>query len=121
MEVIFMATFGERLKLLREQKDLSQEALGKIFHLTQSIIAHYEAGRKQPSQQTLRKFADFFNVSVDYLLGRTDDPIPSRNEKMPPDIRKIARAGQKMTPEQRKQWLKVGEALFPEAFKEEGE
>jgi transcriptional regulator with XRE-family HTH domain len=66
--------YGQRLKLLRDEKRLSQEELGKVFHLSQSIIAHYEAGRKQPSLHTLNKLADFFNVSVDYLLDRTDVP-----------------------------------------------
>ncbi|NHM28897.1 helix-turn-helix domain-containing protein [Desulfofundulus sp. TPOSR] len=71
-----MTIFGKRLRELREKKNLSQEALGKLFHLSQSMIAHYEAGRKQPSQQTLRQMADFFGVSIDYLLGRTNDPRP---------------------------------------------
>ncbi|MCL6446826.1 MAG: helix-turn-helix transcriptional regulator [Armatimonadetes bacterium] len=72
-----MNTFGQRLKVLREEKKLSQEELGKIFHLSQSTIAYYEKDKKQPSQKTLQKFADFFNVSVDYLLGRTNNPKPA--------------------------------------------
>lgn len=110
-----MATFGERLKLLREQKDLSQEALGKIFHLTQSIIAHYEAGRKQPSQQTLRKFADFFNVSVDYLLGRTDDPRPGKSnfeEEFPEIVKVLRRGGRKLTPADKRRIARIIEVAI---------
>jgi repressor LexA len=67
-----MAHFGSRLRGLREEKELSQEALGKVLNLSQSTIAYYELNRKQPTQENLQYFADFFNVSVDYLLGRTD-------------------------------------------------
>lgn len=67
-----MATLGERIRLLREEKRLSQEELGKIFSLSQSAIAYYETNRKDPSSETLRKMADFFNVTLDFLLGRSD-------------------------------------------------
>lgn len=79
-----MPSFGERLKKLREEKELSQEELGKRFNLSQSTIAYYEVNKKQPSQNTLNKMADFFNVSIDYLLGRTDDPNPP--EKKEPSV-----------------------------------
>ncbi len=67
-----MASFGERLRFLRTSKNLSQDELGKSFGLTQSIIAHYEANRKHPSSQGIEQIADFFHVSVDYLLGRSE-------------------------------------------------
>lgn len=63
---------GERLKLLREEKYLTQEELGKAFNITDATINRYEKGLRQPDTETLKKLADFFNVSVDYLLGRTD-------------------------------------------------
>lgn len=69
-----MATFGDRLKALRTARNISQEELGKRFNLSQSTIAYYEVDKKQPSQKTLQHFADFFDVTVDYLLGRTNDP-----------------------------------------------
>jgi len=80
-----MDNFGKRLKSLRDEKKLTQDELGNIFHLTQSIIAHYEANRKQPSNQTITQMADFFSVSVDYLLGRTSsrDPNPSDDDLVP--------------------------------------
>ena len=70
--VMAMSTFGERLRLLREEKELSQDALGKVFNLSQSIIAYYEKDKKQPSQKTLKQMATLFNVSTDFLLGETD-------------------------------------------------
>lgn len=63
----------ERLKLLREEKGLTQEKLAKSLSLSVSAVGMYEAGERQPPYATLEKIASFFNVSTDYLLGRTDE------------------------------------------------
>ena len=68
--------FGKRLKKLREEKKLTQEQLGKLVNLSQQTIGHYEVNRAKPDLETMRRLAEIFNVSTDYLLGRTD----SRNE-----------------------------------------
>lgn len=65
-------TFGERLKLLRLEKDLTQIELGKQFNLGKTAISLYENNERFPDKETLDKMADFFGCSVDYLLGRTD-------------------------------------------------
>ena len=67
-----MTTFGERLRSLRDEKDLSQEELGKILNLSQSTIAYYETSKKEPTKETMERMADFFGVSLDYLFGRTN-------------------------------------------------
>ena len=64
--------FQKCLKQLRESKNLTQKNLAEILNLTQSTIAYYESGKKQPYLNMLEKLSDYFNVSVDYLLGRTD-------------------------------------------------
>ena len=63
---------GERLKGLRLEKNMTQIDLAKEFNTTHSTINRYEKGIHQPDTETLNKFADFFSVSTDYLLGRTD-------------------------------------------------
>lgn len=68
---IFM--FGERLALLRKEKKLSQYELADKLGFTRGQIANYEQGKRQPDFETLQKLADFFDTSIDYLLGRTDD------------------------------------------------
>lgn len=72
--VVIMSSFGARLKKLRENENLSQTELAKRLNLSQSVIAYYESNKKQPSQDTLSKMADYFNVTVDYLLGRNNKP-----------------------------------------------
>ena len=63
-----------RLKLLRQQKGISQLKLAMDLTMNQNSISRYENGERQADYNTLIKFADYFNVSIDYLLGRTDNP-----------------------------------------------
>lgn len=65
-------SFAERLRTLRKDLNLTQEELAQKLNRTRSTIAGYETERKQPDYDTLKFIADFFNVSTDYLLGRTD-------------------------------------------------
>lgn len=60
---------GERLKKLREEMKLTQIELGKAFNISHSTINRYENGLRQPDNETLINMSNFFNVSVDYLLG----------------------------------------------------
>lgn len=71
-----MKVVGTRLKEMRLQKGLSLRELAKQAHMSHSFIADIEAGRSNPSLDTLETLAKTLNVSVDYLLGRTDDPRP---------------------------------------------
>jgi len=67
-----MTTFGERFKELRKELGMTQEELATKFYTTKSSISRYENNENIPEINTLQSFADFFDVSVDYLLGRTD-------------------------------------------------
>ncbi len=64
--------FGKRLKLLRTNLNLTQKQLGENLNLSQRAISSYENNLRFPDEQTINLIADYFNVSVDYLLGRTD-------------------------------------------------
>jgi transcriptional regulator with XRE-family HTH domain len=68
--------FAKKLRKLREQANLNQEELAKILSVSPSTIGMYEQGRRQPDHEKLKQIADYFNVPLDYLLGRTDDPTP---------------------------------------------
>lgn len=67
-----MRAFGERLKLLRLEKGLTQEEFGKIFSKTKNNISQYERGERSPDFDTLSEMADFFNTTSDYLLGKSE-------------------------------------------------
>lgn len=64
--------YGRRLKGLREEKGLSQKELTDRLLLNRSTYARYETSSTQPDYSTLFKLADFYGVSVDYILGRTN-------------------------------------------------
>lgn len=72
--------FGKRLSQLRKSHKLSQYDLADRLSFSRGQIANYEQGQRQPDYETLKKIADFFEVSIDYLLGRTDDPSSSKND-----------------------------------------
>jgi len=68
----------QRIRDLREDRDMIQVELAKILDVSQSTYAKYESGSLDIPTQILIKLADFYDTSVDYLLGRTNDPKPLR-------------------------------------------
>lgn len=67
-----MANFSERLKALRIVAHLSQEELSRKLQVSRSCIGNYEQGKRTPSIEDLEKIADYFNVDMNYLLGKSD-------------------------------------------------
>lgn len=67
-----------RLKELREQRNISQLKLAMDLGLNQNAVSRYENGVREADYVTLIRFADYFGVSVDYLLERTDNPLMNR-------------------------------------------
>ncbi len=63
-----------RLKELRKAKGISQLKLAMDLSMNQNTISRYETGEREADYKTLIKIADYFNVSIDYLLERTDNP-----------------------------------------------
>lgn len=64
--------FGQILKSIRNEKNITQEELAKVLNLKRTSISGYETGRKEPDFGTLAKIADYFGVSIDFLLGRSN-------------------------------------------------
>lgn len=70
-----------RLKEIRNKKNITQIRLSIAAEVSQETISAYESGKALPSAETLIKIADFLDVSIDYLLERTDNPIVNTVEK----------------------------------------
>lgn len=70
----------ERIRALREDNDLKQDDLARILNCTQACYSNYENGKRDIPSEVLEKLADFYKVSVDYLMGRTNtkDPYPKK-------------------------------------------
>ena len=72
-------TFGEKIKLLREEKELNQTELGTVVNMTQRKISYLENNKYEPSIEDMKALCSFFNVSADYLLGFPKNmPYPKR-------------------------------------------
>ena len=68
----------ERIRNLREDRDLRQEDVAKVLHCSQACYSNYENGKRDIPTEVLDKLASYYNVSVDYLLSRTyrKEPYP---------------------------------------------
>ena len=64
----------QRIRDLREDADLTQKQVGEAINVPQRTYAYYESGQRMVPPQVLCALADFYNVSVDYILGRVDEP-----------------------------------------------
>jgi len=71
--------FGERLKKARKKSGMTQMELAQKLNLTDATLNRYEKGHRKPDPETLSKIAEILHVSVDWLLGRTDNPEPFPN------------------------------------------
>ena len=69
--------YVDRIKALREDKDLKQRELGKILNKSQQGYAHLENRKAKFTVEDIIKLCVFYNVSADYVLGLTDDPTPT--------------------------------------------
>lgn len=129
-----MATFGERFRELRNAKNLTQEELRKDFNakyhysFTLAAISQYENDKRTPEIDALKSFADYFNVTLDYLIGRSDVSNPYKSEAKPEPIKSaenLYRVDPDMLiqmcratdlPEQERQKIKEYSALLIEKF-----
>ena len=69
-----MQLLGERLRTLREGLNMTQYQVGEILGIPQTSIHRYEIGAYTPTAETLVWYADYFDLSMDYIFGRTDQP-----------------------------------------------
>lgn len=94
-----MSTLGNRLKELRKERGYSQAALGEKLGVGKSMVSMYENGSRNPSFEMLETIADFFNVDMDYLYGRTEcknkyqEAYASSNIQPIPETYQVPRLG----------------------------
>jgi transcriptional regulator with XRE-family HTH domain len=98
----------------------SPSAVALEIGIEKSTVTRWKQGKSQ-TDANIRKVADYFGVPVSELTGEKEKAPTQEGEREieNPDIRMIARAGQKMTPDQAKNLRKYAEFMFPEAFKDD--
>lgn len=82
---------GKRIKFLREEKELSQLEFSKVLNISNSTLSQYEAGNRMPGDEIKKKIAEYFNVSLDYLMGASDirNPYESTEEDLTNEEKKL--------------------------------
>lgn len=103
-------TFSDISKALRKEKGLSQVKLAEALHVSKACISMIEVGINEPTANTLIKYADFFQCSTDYLLGREDDfgnvvIQGETNAPLSPDEQELLNIYQSLSPAHRSQVL----------------
>lgn len=112
---------ANRLRELRKSNKLSQSDMAERLNISTSAYGYYEQGKSDLSSETINKIADMFNVTTDYLLGRSSNPHTSNKNKtqadeleqeFPEGISVLYRANEKLTPEQKEMMLRMIKASF---------
>lgn len=101
----------DNLKALRESRKITQTQLGEHIGAKKSAISLWESGKRQPDQETLVRLANFFEVTIDYLLGR-DDSAPIENTPADdPLTEQIMAKARLMNEEELRQLLRIMDAV----------
>ena len=74
-------TFGDRLRELRKERGMQQRELGEMYDLSSSAIGSYERNLREPTLELLLRLSEYFGVSVDYLLCRTEERLTANAYK----------------------------------------
>lgn len=95
--------FGDRIKLLREKHELTQEQLANKVGISRAALAKYEKNNREPDFKTMKHIAEFFDVSIDYLLGRQqkNEIVIDIKEMLEDTKRKATWGGEELDEEQR--------------------
>lgn len=105
--------FGKNLKELRNSRNIIQKDLAEYIGVSRAIISQYESGDKFPSVETIEKIAEYFGVTIDYLLG-SNNTIDDLEEQFPEGVQVLRRATKELTPEARAKMVKLMKAFLEE-------
>ena len=120
-----MHSIGDRLRILRDAKGMTQDDLAEAAEMNRVTIAKYEAGKIEPKTKSLSRLAAALEVTTDYLIGQVDPENEQEHESAPKTVeaRIVSGGMDKLPKEQREQVLAVVRAMFsnnPDLFTEEG-
>lgn len=104
-------TFGNILKKLRQDNNMTQDELAKKIDTSRSNIANYENGKNMPSVDILEKLSKLFDCTTDYLLGKSDIRNPEKTQEDPLGLAKIGFSMENYTPLTEKQKEQIRDLL----------
>lgn len=117
---------SERLRVLREEKGITQAEIASALGVDRTTYTKYESGASIPDARMLEKLADFFEISVDYLLGRTESrkhivDLPEDYKVDPDKLQVFARASRALPEEEMKKIREYAAMLIDKHIREERE
>lgn len=106
-----MGEFSKVFRSLRKQSGMTQSVLSGELGISRSAVGMYESGAREPDFETLERIADFFNVNMDYLIGRSRDAYFNKEGAKEPSYESIqsliARNGKALSVEQKQEIIKA--------------
>lgn len=111
-------SFFERLELLMIEKGVTPYKVSKDTGIGQSTFTRWKQQDILPDGSNLLKISQYFGVSSDYLLCKTDDPTPTASPTGDAQFEILARAARKMTPDEKQKLIEVAKLMFEKAFDE---
>ena len=106
-----MTTIADRLKDLRSKKGVNQDQAAEACNMSRVALARYETGTRVPRAENAARLADYYGVTVDYLLGR-DDSVPIENTPADdPLTEQIMAKARKMNADELRQLLRIMDAV----------
>lgn len=109
--------FADKLRILRQQQGLSQQALGEMMGVSATSVYKWEHGQSQPDIEMLRRLSALFGVTIDDLCGSA----LADSETALENVTLMTRAFRRLTPDEQEKLLAVGRALYGHAFAGERE
>ena len=106
--------YAERIRALRQQAGMSQQALGQQLGVSAVAVGKWERGQTQPDIHALTRMADIFSTSIDDLCGHESAPV--RPQDGEGNIHVMTRAFRQLTQDEQEKYIAVGRALFAHAF-----
>lgn len=114
--------FGDKIRLFRQKKGLSQQALGELLGVSAVAVHKWEKGHSQPDIPMLRKLSVLFGVSIDELCDHQPPPAShGQDDVAANNLTIMTRAFRQLTAEEQEKYLAVGRALFEHAFGKGGD
>ena len=114
-----MSTLGNNIRFLREENNLTQVALAEILNVGNVAVSQYESGTRVPSDDVKIRIADYFNVSLDYLLGRSQSSTDYKktkaetlDEEFPEGVSLLYKANKILSSDQKDMMLRMIEAAL---------
>jgi transcriptional regulator with XRE-family HTH domain len=103
--------FGDKIKDLREQRGYMQSHVAEMLGIAPNTLSGYENNNRKPNSATVKKLAEYYGVTIDYLLG-SESSINDLEEDFPEGVMVLRRASKELTPEARAQMIKLMKAFL---------